>query len=272
VGFEDATWGLCEGTAYPFLTWVLDSPAALDVLGGLEVYAPCAVVDGRSGNAALRSLSLVGGSLSPAFDADVVSYAVTLAARVDVVTVLVAADDPAARVSVNGSGVGSGGSLSVPVRDDGTLVVSMVVTAEDGSERRYVLSASRNAGEGPFVEEAGSGVLIVPDDGSAWVVFMPVHGLVDNYEVRVDGGAWRPYEPVVTEGPLFVGPLVNGREAVIAVRAVVDGVPTESSASYVVVPEGPRAPDASVGLMDAAAEVEVLAVAAGRATIRVAAS
>lgn len=101
------------------------------------------VTRAASNNADLNELALSNGSFSPAFDSGVTSYTATVGNGVASVTVIPTASDLNAMLTVNGRIVSSGGSsASIPL-NVGDNVVSVTVTAEDGTMKTYTITVTR---------------------------------------------------------------------------------------------------------------------------------
>lgn len=97
----------------------------------------------ESGNAFLADLSVSTGSLSPAFDPTVTSYATDIVTGDNSLQVTPTAAQTGATITVNGSPVISGADISVPVTM-GSNAVTIIVTALDGiSTKTYTLTANR---------------------------------------------------------------------------------------------------------------------------------
>ncbi len=91
-----------------------------------------------TGNAALSSLTVSEGTLSPAFDASTIAYSVSVANSVDSITVTGTADDSNASLSANN---GAAQSLSVGAND-----IVITVTAADGvTTKDYTVTVTREA-------------------------------------------------------------------------------------------------------------------------------
>ena len=95
-----------------------------------------------SGNALLASLSLDSGTLSPAFSSSGTSYACSVPYEVSSVKVTARAQNSKAKVSVSGGALRAGVSSQITV----------TVTAEDGTVKKYTISVKRAAG----ADSAGS--------------------------------------------------------------------------------------------------------------------
>ena len=120
-----------------------------------------------SSEARLSSLKVSPGSLSPSFDSDTYAYSVTVPAGTTKLTVSAKTKDDGASTSVSGT------RLSV-----GTNTVTITVTAEDNTTKKYTITVTRPADP---VEE-GPDDPVVPDDPP-----------VDDPEpltVEIDGVTW----------------------------------------------------------------------------------
>jgi len=99
-----------------------------------------------TGNNSLRSLSISPGPLDSPFNANTLSYEVSVASNVNSMRVTPTLDDPAATMTVNGQTATSGQAQTIPLNDPGqSTVVSVVVTAQDGTQKQYTLVVSRAA-------------------------------------------------------------------------------------------------------------------------------
>lgn len=95
----------------------------------------------------LSGLSVNAGSLSPPFAPGTEDYSVTVSAGVDVVIVSATKSDPNAVLSSFGSVIAAAGvptgQVSVPLGLGTTTSVEMIVTAPDGSPKRYTIRVFR---------------------------------------------------------------------------------------------------------------------------------
>ncbi len=121
--------------------------------GNLTLYAIWE--DEPSGNNNLRELIISEGTLTPGFDEDVVSYTVSVGNKVSNIRVTAIAADSKATVKINGNPVTSGVAESINL-SVGDNVIEVVVTAEDGSEKTYVVTVNRAA------PGTGGGNIFVP--------------------------------------------------------------------------------------------------------------
>ncbi|MDR2663644.1 MAG: Mu-like prophage major head subunit gpT family protein [Treponema sp.] len=93
------------------------------------------VVDWTSSNANLKTLTVSAGTLSPAFDPAVTSYAVNVAATVSSITVTGTPAESGAGVSANN---GAAQSLAT-----GPNVITITVTAQNGAVKTYTVTVTR---------------------------------------------------------------------------------------------------------------------------------
>jgi hypothetical protein len=99
-----------------------------------------------TGNNSLRNLSISPGPLDSPFNANTLSYEVSVASNVNSMRVTPTLDDPAATMTVNGQTATSGQAQTIPLNDPGqSTVISVVVTAQDGTPKQYTLVVSRAA-------------------------------------------------------------------------------------------------------------------------------
>ncbi len=108
-------------------------------------------------NADLASLTPSAGSLVPAFNARIVSYTLRLPAAVEVAAFNLAAASRVATVSVEPPAALAGSTLSVPVAAGQSLVVNIMVTAEDGTQRLYRVGVTREGSAGGSPGEQSGG-------------------------------------------------------------------------------------------------------------------
>lgn len=98
-----------------------------------------------TGNNSLRNLSISPGPLDSPFNANTLSYEVSVASNVNSMRVTPTLDDPAATMTVNGQTATSGQAQTIPLNDPGqSTVVSIVVTAQNGTPKQYTLVVSRS--------------------------------------------------------------------------------------------------------------------------------
>jgi hypothetical protein len=96
-----------------------------------------------SSNSALSGLTMVGATLSPAFNSATENYAASVANDVDSTSVTPTAADTNATITVNGGTVTSGAASQLVALAEGDNTITVVVTAEDGSTTTYVILVNR---------------------------------------------------------------------------------------------------------------------------------
>ncbi len=117
-----------------------------------------------SGNADLKSLTVTAGKLSPAFSASVTNYRVDVDYSVTKVLVSAVTADKAATYTVQGSS-----TMKV-----GVNTRTVVVTAANGTQKKYVLTINRADEDGTLPSE--------PQE--------PTQPEVDPYEITFEGEKW----------------------------------------------------------------------------------
>ncbi|GAA4861388.1 hypothetical protein GCM10023310_45950 [Paenibacillus vulneris] len=119
----------------------------------------------NSSNADLSSLSLSNGSLSPAFASGTTAYTSNVAAAVSSLTVTASVYDKNATMTVNGNSVASGQASSPINLQIGSNVITIVVTAQDGTTKTYSVTVTRVPGSsGNRGSSGGSGGVAAPGD------------------------------------------------------------------------------------------------------------
>jgi gliding motility-associated-like protein len=96
-----------------------------------------------SGNANLSNLVLSTGALTPVFNAATLSYSSSVINTVTSTTVTPTTADAAASIQVNGANVVSGTASADIVLNEGSNVITTVVTAEDGTIKTYTTTVTR---------------------------------------------------------------------------------------------------------------------------------
>lgn len=98
-----------------------------------------------SSNANLSNLTLSGTTLSPAFNANTLSYTASVANAVASVTVTPTKADANATVSVNGVVLNGGATSRTVSLNVGANTITTVVTAQNGSTKTYTVTVTRAA-------------------------------------------------------------------------------------------------------------------------------
>jgi len=104
---------------------------------------------GASSNADLQQLQPSQGSLSPAFNANTLTYSISVANNVTAIALTPVVAEPNATVTVNGSPVTSGSASSSVSLAVGATTIAVVVTAQDGTVKTYNVTVTRAASAGP---------------------------------------------------------------------------------------------------------------------------
>ncbi|MCR8633190.1 S-layer homology domain-containing protein [Paenibacillus radicis (ex Xue et al. 2023)] len=95
-----------------------------------------------SSDAALRSLIVTPDILTPLFDKETTNYTANVGYAVSAVTIAPIANSAYAAIAVNGVSTESGGNYSANL-NFGANTISVVVTAQDGTTKTYVLTITR---------------------------------------------------------------------------------------------------------------------------------
>ncbi|WP_306592111.1 cadherin-like beta sandwich domain-containing protein [Geothrix sp. 21YS21S-4] len=167
----------------------------------------------KDADARLSALAVSAGMLTPAFDASVTSYSLTVAASVTSTTVTPTVQSSRSTVTVKGTGVASGsasGALALIVGDN---LIPVVVTAESGATKTYTVN-----------------VKVVQDADASMVGLSPSTGLLtpafdsDVHAYTVD----------LYSGPssLTIRPMLASAKATVTVN----GVPVASGATSAAIP------------------------------------
>ena len=96
-----------------------------------------------SSNSSLSALSLSSGTLSPSFSASKTVYSVSVANSTSSITVTPTEGQSAQTITVNGTTVNSGSASSSIALSVGQSIISVVVTAEDKTQKIYTVVVNR---------------------------------------------------------------------------------------------------------------------------------
>ena len=96
-----------------------------------------------SSNADLSNLALSAGFLGPAFASGTTSYTASVPFATTALTVTPTVADATATVTVNGVATPSGGAAGPIALAVGTNTITIVVTAQDGTTKNYVVNVTR---------------------------------------------------------------------------------------------------------------------------------
>lgn len=123
--------------------------------GRAKIYTVTLRAITTGGDNALRSLTLSPGTLSPAFSANTQAYRVNVATAVAEVTVSAIKSDPNAVISGD---VPNEGRATITLNGPGTTrVISILVTAPNGTSRTYTITVMRAA---PSSDDTLSGLTV----------------------------------------------------------------------------------------------------------------
>lgn len=114
--------------------------------------------------AALTGISLSSGTLSPAFSSTRLQYTATVTNATSSITVTPSVQEASSVINVNGAVVNSATASSPIALQVGTNTITIDVTAEDGSTRKYTVTVTRENGA-PIVtplstQNANEGILL----------------------------------------------------------------------------------------------------------------
>ncbi|MBB3409977.1 outer membrane autotransporter protein [Rhizobium sp. BK316] len=104
---------------------------------------------GASSNADLSQLQPSQGNLSPVFNANTLTYSISVANNVTAIALTPVVSEPNATVTVNGSPVTSGSASSSVSLAVGATTIPVVVTAQDATVKTYNVTVTRAASAGP---------------------------------------------------------------------------------------------------------------------------
>jgi|GEM_PF-641641 len=189
-----------------------------------------------SNNAALVSLGLSAGTLSPAFSGAVTSYTASVLNPTTMLTVTPAVAAPGAIMKVNGVDVASGSASGSIALAAGPNTITTLVTAPDGvTTKTYTVIVTRAAGissdaslsgltlsagsaSPPFASRTTNYTLNVPNT-TAYVKVTPVVTQA-NATVKINGS------PVASRAPSRAVNLVVGTNTITTVVTAQDGLTT----------------------------------------------
>jgi hypothetical protein len=114
--------------------------------GTQKIYTVGVTRAALNGNNNLESLTVSSGSLNPKFSANRTSYTVSVGGRVGSITVTAAPDDSGARMTINGLSTNAGQARSISLGPDGSSTeIQIIVTAQNGSQKPYIITVNRAA-------------------------------------------------------------------------------------------------------------------------------
>lgn len=114
--------------------------------GTPKTYSVNVIRDALGGNNNLQSLAVSPTGLNPPFTASTTGYTLGVGSGVSSVTVTPRLQDTAATMTVNGQATNSGQARTIVLRDTGlSTTISIVVRAQNGSEKPYTITVDRAA-------------------------------------------------------------------------------------------------------------------------------
>lgn len=132
--------------------------------------------DDRSGNNNLSSLTVNGGELNPKFSKNTTNYTLDVPYSISNLSVNAKAEDPKANVTVSGNN---------NLIAEETTIVTITVTAENGSKKAYTISVNRGKDPNKILSDNNYLTKIVPSIGILSPAFDKEKS---EYEI------WLPYE------------------------------------------------------------------------------
>ena len=133
-------------TAIPLNTGSNDVEIMVTAQDGSTKTYTVSVTRAASSDATLSALALSSGTLSPTFDAATTTYSATVANATTSLTVTPTVNQANARVEVNDVNIWPPATTSPPISlAIGNNVVSVKVTAQDGTTKTYTVSVTRAA-------------------------------------------------------------------------------------------------------------------------------
>ncbi|MCZ8523409.1 MULTISPECIES: S-layer homology domain-containing protein [Paenibacillus] len=185
---------------------------------------------GASRNAALASLAVEEGALTPAFDPSVRSYKVQVPQAAETVTLTASLADASARLVIDGTAAANGARRTVQIPSTGSIAVR--VTAADGvTVREYSVEVVRGATDPLGTEAALSALEVTP--GTLSPVFDPA---VETYAVEVAANATELQVTATAKDPQAKSVSIAG-EAAVSGTAKTVAIPAGGQIEVVVTAE-----------------------------------
>ncbi|WP_338553707.1 S-layer homology domain-containing protein [Paenibacillus sp. KS-LC4] len=115
-----------------------------------------------SENADLSGLALSSGALSPVFTSEATSYNVSVDNSVTSTTATASVSDSQATITVNGTATASGQASEAIALNVGSNVISILVTAQDGTTKLYTVTVTRAGASTSTSGGSGNGATSSP--------------------------------------------------------------------------------------------------------------
>ncbi|MCB1099875.1 MAG: cadherin-like beta sandwich domain-containing protein [Verrucomicrobiae bacterium] len=146
---------------------------------------------GLSSNANLASLFVSAGTLSPAFNQNVLSYSLSVASSVSRTRVIPTLADANAAVTINGTAVSSGSASGELALQAGSNTITVLVSAEDGSMKTYTVTVTK-ASEPVGALEISDVAFIKGAPSKLSITWKSQSGVVYVVEQSLDLKLWTP--------------------------------------------------------------------------------
>ncbi len=206
----------------------------------------------QSAVSTLSNLTVSSGSLAPVFNSATLAYQDNIPNSISVISVTPTATDATASVSVNGTVVPSGtASTPIPLLV-GNNAISMVVTAQDNSTKKYSLTVNRSPSGAAILSNLSisSGALNPIFDSGTLTYNINVPSLTSNISVTPtvndENSTVTVNGMLVTSGTASVAtPLVTGKNVFTIVVTAQDGTTKQTYTVMVY-----RAPSGAANLSD----------------------
>ena len=145
INGQPATSGQAHTTPLPAPgSNVINNIVVVAENGTTKVYTVNVIRAALGGNNNLQGLTVTPGPLVPSFTSGNITYSVDVASSVASISVTPTRQDPAATITVNGQPTTSGQARTITLRDAGlTTTISIVVRAQNGSEKPYAIIVDR---------------------------------------------------------------------------------------------------------------------------------
>ena len=182
------------------VTATVDANVATNAAGnGNSAATTFSITYARSSNADLSNLILSGGTLSPSFATNTTSYTVAVSNTVISVTVTPTVSDTNATVTVNGTPLASGHVSDGITLTVGLNLITVRVTAQDGTTKSYIIAVTRAGTAAIAVTQTYTPTVLITTSNAITLTIVisstgpdAVTGVVvtDNFPPAVSGTPW----------------------------------------------------------------------------------
>ncbi|WP_186395842.1 cadherin-like beta sandwich domain-containing protein [Stappia sp. TSB10GB4] len=164
-----------------------------------------------STDATLAGLTLSQGTLTPGFTSGTTSYTASVGNAVTSLTVTPTASDANASITVNSATVASGNASGPIPLDVGSNIITVEVTAEDGSTTEtYTVDVTRTAPAVTITLDPAAGALPTGQVGTAYSQSFTASGGTGPYSYAVTAGALPAGLTLAANGALTGAPTTAG--------------------------------------------------------------